>query len=569
MKKNENNNGHYRDCGAITDNLSRFFNLIRRSLEFFAFAKNRDDSLLFLASPRTRFSEIATSAFRLLAKTPVTLALAAVLSTSIASESHAAISCVFSDGGKTVTITGTGNDTVGWNACQANNSTSADSGWTFDSNYRKTITSANIGSGIESIGSMAFYQAANLTSITIPEGVTSIGDSAFGYSGLTSITLPDSLSSIGNNTFQGSQNLNSIKIPKNVESIGQYAFAGASGLTDVTFAGNSKIKTLERGVLQGTGITSISIPGSVEEIKYEAFRGTGLTSVVIPEGVETLTWYAFYDDNLTSIQLPSTLKNLNGSWDMRSLTTLIIPDTLTADTVADWSDYAFHSLGDRIQNVTCVKDDGSEGGDESACIKALERFFPDESGKCSLGYRNQCLQYVQKIGNTCVGAYIGSVSGDGTCTVASLCKAYGNYINSDERQCMTPESCTGMYVADTVNKKCFKMPGCVNFADGACQECDNGYLTNSSGACIPADDCKNGLHADGGACVENPAGCNTFENDHCTECNGGLLRQGAGCVSSCGEGYKLSNGACYRTHYTPAEAETVSGDTNTITLIYK
>jgi hypothetical protein len=36
------------------------FNLIRRSLEFFAFAKNRDDSF-FVASPRYSLKKIATS----------------------------------------------------------------------------------------------------------------------------------------------------------------------------------------------------------------------------------------------------------------------------------------------------------------------------------------------------------------------------------------------------------------------------------------------------------------------------------------------------------------------------
>ncbi len=59
----------------------------------------------------------------------------AVLSMGNISESKAAISCVFSDGGKTVTITGSGNDT--FSSCTQQNSSSADSDWTFDSNYKK------------------------------------------------------------------------------------------------------------------------------------------------------------------------------------------------------------------------------------------------------------------------------------------------------------------------------------------------------------------------------------------------------------------------------------------------
>ena len=98
--------------------------------------------------------------------------VSAVLSFSLASESHATISCVFSDGGKTVTITGEGNDTYGgdWSGfnCNSNNSSSSDSDWTFDSNYKETITTANIGSGVTSLGDKAFSGASSLTSVTLP-----------------------------------------------------------------------------------------------------------------------------------------------------------------------------------------------------------------------------------------------------------------------------------------------------------------------------------------------------------------------------------------------------------------
>ena len=43
----------------------------------------------------------------------------------------------------------------------------------------KTITQADIGNTVTSIGYSSFYYCSDLTSMTIPGSVTSIGDSAF------------------------------------------------------------------------------------------------------------------------------------------------------------------------------------------------------------------------------------------------------------------------------------------------------------------------------------------------------------------------------------------------------
>ena len=68
--------------------------------------------------------------------------------------------------------------------------------------YQNAVQKVEIGSGVTSIGSYAFYNCHSLASITIPDGVTSIGNNAFYncYS-LASITIPGGVTSIGISAF--------------------------------------------------------------------------------------------------------------------------------------------------------------------------------------------------------------------------------------------------------------------------------------------------------------------------------------------------------------------------------
>ena len=93
---------------------------------------------------------------------------------------------------------------------------------------------SSIPNSVTTIGTSAFYDCSDLTSITIPNSVTSIGDLAFcSCSGLTSITIPNSVTSIGNSAFSYCRGLTSITIPNSVTSIGWRAFYGCSKLMDI------------------------------------------------------------------------------------------------------------------------------------------------------------------------------------------------------------------------------------------------------------------------------------------------------------------------------------------------
>ena len=75
-------------------------------------------------------------------------------------------------------------------------------------NYKSLISHPSIvknvilGNSVVSIGTYAFYNCSNLTSIHISESVTSIGKCAFeGCSALSSVVIPDSVSCIGFGAF--------------------------------------------------------------------------------------------------------------------------------------------------------------------------------------------------------------------------------------------------------------------------------------------------------------------------------------------------------------------------------
>ena len=147
--------------------------------------------------------------------------------------------------------------------------------------WLKTITKADIGNAVTSIGDSAFRYCSELTSITIPDKVTSIGDEAFvGCSELTSITIPDYVTDIGNYAFSGCISLVSITIPSKLKNIGDNAFSGIGALTSITIPEVTSIGY--QAFFDCHNLTSITIPDKVTSIGDEAFVGcTYLTSVTI------------------------------------------------------------------------------------------------------------------------------------------------------------------------------------------------------------------------------------------------------------------------------------------------
>ena len=222
-----------------------------------------------------------------------------------------------------------------------------------------SLTSVNIPEGVTSIGAYAFSGCTGLTSVSIPDGVMSIDQGVFsGCTALTSVSIPDGVTTIGYAAFSGCTSLTSVNIPEGVTNIGAYAFYGCTDLASVnipvsaTNIGNMAFENtgwlnnhpdglIYIGTLayrykgdmpQGTsiiikdgtteivgsvfrgciGLTSVTIPGSVNTIGDNAFSGcSGLTSVNIPEGVTRIGSGTFYGcAGLASVYIPASVSSI-------------------------------------------------------------------------------------------------------------------------------------------------------------------------------------------------------------------------------------------------------------------
>lgn len=151
---------------------------------------------------------------------------------------------------------------------------------------------------VTAIGSDAFYQANNVTGVTIPNSVKTLRSSSFAFSGITSITIPSSVTTIEREVFGGSK-LTSISVPSSVTSIGDLAFADCNYLTTAYLSPN--ITVIPHGLFARSAITSINIPSGVTSIGSGAFYNcTSLTTVNLPSSVNFIENNAFENcNNLT------------------------------------------------------------------------------------------------------------------------------------------------------------------------------------------------------------------------------------------------------------------------------
>lgn len=209
--------------------------------------------------------------------------------------------------------------------------------------YIDTLTEVILPDSMKYIGKSAFEGCENLKRVVIPKDLERIEERAFAFcSSLGSVNIPNSVNYIGSGAFLQCGSIKKIVLPPNLNIIRAYTFTGCESLEEVNIPDG--VTRIGYGAFwECTALKSVEIPDRVTSIEINAFYGSGLESVYIPASVEEIEQYAFSDcSHLEKITVSPESKyyanDRNGvlfTKDMRTLVTVPFGSTFTEYTVPD------------------------------------------------------------------------------------------------------------------------------------------------------------------------------------------------------------------------------------------
>ena len=194
--------------------------------------------------------------------------------------------------------------------------------------YKAQIKKVIIKPGVTSICNWAFSDCVNLTSVTIPSGVTHMGGAAFsGCASLKSITIPEGVTDLGEYLLDGTA-ITTLSIPASVTQIGTaYSLCyECPNLTGIWVDENNKCYSSDSyGVLFDKNKTTLMqapalltgnyrIPDSVTGTYFRAFENcTKLTGVVVSPNIVEIVMHTFSGcTGLKTAVLPEGVEMIDG-----------------------------------------------------------------------------------------------------------------------------------------------------------------------------------------------------------------------------------------------------------------
>ena len=178
------------------------------------------------------------------------------------------------DAAGTLTISGSGKT---WDFIDED--WNANAPW-YDVSLRLRIKKVVVEKGITYVGTWAFYDCSEMTSVSLPTTLETMGASVFmDCTSLTSVTIPDGVTFISGDFFRGCTSLKSVTLPDSLRETGGCTFMYCTSLTSVRLP--ATLLSISWQMFKDCkSLTSLTIPRSVVNVKQDAFSGcTALKNV--------------------------------------------------------------------------------------------------------------------------------------------------------------------------------------------------------------------------------------------------------------------------------------------------
>ena len=150
----------------------------------------------------------------------------------------------------------------------------------YDVSLRLRIKKVVVEKGITYVGTWAFYDCSEMTSVSLPTTLETMGASVFqDCTSLTSVTIPDGVTFISGDFFRGCTSLKSVTLPDSLRETGGCTFMYCTSLTSVRLP--ATLLSISWQMFKDCkSLTSLTIPRSVVNVQQDAFSGcTALKNV--------------------------------------------------------------------------------------------------------------------------------------------------------------------------------------------------------------------------------------------------------------------------------------------------
>ena len=185
------------------------------------------------------------------------------------------------------------------------------------------LTTVQMANTVKEMGAQAFYHCTNLMNIKISTSLNTIGKYVFtGCENLKQIEFPEGIININDYAFNGCSNLEAIKFSSTIESIAGTAFAGCNKLKNIEIADENKKLKMENGILL---CTNEAIPKTEMIIVLEEAINKETATFVVPDIVTDLYGNQINQyTEIRTIEIPESVSSISAKFISNNITNVII-----------------------------------------------------------------------------------------------------------------------------------------------------------------------------------------------------------------------------------------------------